>query len=113
MDKSKIDIFILTNKDYFASEDIPMIRLRMESAEDSKWSALAIVNFKDPQTALMLSIFGGLIGVDRFYIGDHLLGVFKIITCGGILIWAFVDQFLIRIAAKENNMKMLMDTLNY
>lgn len=84
----------------------------MESAEDSKWSALSSINFKDPQTALMLSIFGGPIGIDRIYIGDILLGVFKTITCGGILIWAFVDQFLIRKATKENNMKNLMSVLN-
>ena len=70
------------------------------------------LNFKDPQTALMLSIFGGPIGVDRFYIGDYLLGVFKTITCGGVLIWAFVDQFLIRKATKDNNKEMLMSLLN-
>ena len=60
----------------------------------------------------MLSIFGGPIGVDRLYIGDYLLGVFKTITCGGLLIWAFVDQFLIRKATKDNNKELLMNLLN-
>ena len=113
MDKTKVDTFLLTNRDCFLDEDIPMIRLRMESAEENKWQALATLNFKDPQTALMLSIFGGPIGIDRIYIGDYLLGVFKTITCGGILIWAFVDQFLIRKATKENNREMLIEILNF
>lgn len=112
MDKIKVDTFLLINRECFLEEDIPMIRQRMESAEESKWQALSTLNLKDPQTALMLSIFGGPIGVDRFYIDDYLLGVFKTITCGGILIWAFVDQFLIRKATKENNRRMLMDILN-
>lgn len=112
MDKAKVDIFLLTNRECFSDGDIPMIRHRMESAEDSKWQAISTLNFKDPQTALMLSIFGGPIGVDRFYIGDYLLGVFKTITCGGVLIWAFVDQFLIRKATKDNNREMLMSLLN-
>jgi TM2 domain-containing membrane protein YozV len=83
----------------------------MESADDSKWDALSTLDLKNPQTALMLSIFGGPIGVDRLYIGDYLLGVFKTITCGGLLIWAFVDQFLIRRATKENNRQMFMEIL--
>lgn len=112
MDKAKVDVFILTNREYFPDDDIPLIRLRMESAEDRKWQAISTLNFKDPQTALMLSIFGGPIGIDRLYIGDYLLGVFKTITCGGVLIWAFVDQFLIRKATKENNRDMLMSLLN-
>ena len=112
MDKARVDTFLLTNRECFSDDDIPMIRQRMESVEDSKWQAISTLNFKDPQTALMLSFFGGPIGVDRFYIGDYLLGVFKTITCGGVLIWAFVDQFLIRKATKDNNKEMLMSLLN-
>lgn len=112
MDQSKVETFILTNREYFLKDDLPMIRHRMLTADENKWSALSTITFKDPQTALMLSIFGGPIGVDRFYIGDYLLGVFKTITCGGILIWAFIDQFLIRKATKENNKENLFNILN-
>lgn len=112
MDKGKVNTFILTNMECFSSEDIPMIRMKMENAEEEKWPLLATLNFKSPQTALMLSIFGGPIGIDRFYIGDYLLGVFKTITCGGILIWAFIDQFLIKKSTRENNLNMLMNALN-
>ena len=66
-----------------------------------------------PNSLNVINFFGGgPIGVDRFYIEDYLLGVFKTITCGGVLIWAFVDQFLIRKATKENNREMLMNLLN-
>lgn len=112
MEKTRIDSFVLANQDYFASEDLAVIRIRLESIDDSKWGALSTLNFKDPQIALMLSIFGGPIGVDRFYIGDYLLGVFKTVTCGGILIWAFIDQFLIKRATRENNKKILFEILN-
>ena len=111
MEKANIDMFILTNKDFFVDEDIPMIRHSLESVDDKKWSELSTISFKDPMTALMLSIFGGPIGVDRFYISDYMLGVLKTVTCGGILVWAFVDQFLIRKATKEYNKKMLLNIL--
>lgn len=112
MDKTKVDSFVLANQDLFSTEDIPVIRLRLESADDDQWGILSTLSFKDPQTALMLSIFGSPIGADRFYIGDYLLGVFKTITCGGIFIWAFIDMFLIKKATRENNMKMFTDALN-
>ena len=113
MDKTEIRTFLLANREYFSAEDIPMIRAKLESTDENKWRLVETLNFKDPQVALMLSIFGGPIGFDRFYIGDYLLGVFKTITCGGILIWAFVDLFLIRKSTKENNLEQLMNTLNY
>jgi TM2 domain-containing membrane protein YozV len=41
--------------------------------------------------ALILSIFVGWMGVDRFYVNHIGLGILKLITCGGLGIWWFVD----------------------
>ena len=45
--------------------------------------------------ALLLSVLFGVIGVDRFYLGYPALGVLKMFSFGGLLIWWLVDIVLI------------------
>lgn len=45
--------------------------------------------------AILLSLFLGGLGIDRFYLGYIGTGVLKLITFGGLGIWALID--LIRI----------------
>lgn len=50
---------------------------------------------KDWMVALLLSIFLGGLGIDRFYLGYIGLGVLKLITGGGFGIWWLIDLILI------------------
>jgi TM2 domain-containing membrane protein YozV len=45
--------------------------------------------------ALLLSIFLGSLGVDRFYLGYMGLGVAKLLTCGGCGVWQIIDLIMI------------------
>ncbi|MFC0314086.1 NINE protein [Gordonia phosphorivorans] len=44
---------------------------------------------------MLLSLFVGGLGVDRFYLGYTGLGVAKLLTCGGLGIWSLIDFILI------------------
>jgi len=46
-------------------------------------------------TTLILSIFLGGLGIDRFYLGYTLLGILKLITGGFFGIWWLIDIVLI------------------
>ncbi len=111
MDSQKVDLFIMSNNKFFESYQVPHIRQKLLNADESKWDNIQTLQFKDPTTCLIISLLGGALGIDRFYIGDTGLGVAKLITCGGLGIWTIIDLFLIMGAAREKNISKLQQVL--
>jgi TM2 domain-containing membrane protein YozV len=111
MEAQKVDMFIMTNSKFFESYQMNIIRERLLAIDDSKWSMISIIQFKDPTVSLIVSILVGSLGIDRFLIGDTGMGVGKLLTCGGFGIWAIVDWFLIQGATREKNMQKIQQFL--
>ena len=51
--------------------------------------------YKNKLTAILLSVFVGSLGVDRFYLGYTGSGVVKLLTLGGFGIWTLIDLVMI------------------
>ena len=111
MDTQKVDMFMLANGNNFPEEMNTIIRERLLAVDDSKWGVISSLQFKNPTVALVLSIILGCYGIDRFYIGNIGMGVGKLVTCGGLGIWAIVDWFLISNATREVNAQKLQSFL--
>ena len=111
------DSFLSANTANFPSEQLPSLRERLAQLDDSQANqVIAAADVKNPTTALILSIFLGAFGVDRFYIGHTGLGIGKLLTTlllpvitFGLSffftwIWIVVDCFLIMNATKAANL---------
>lgn len=100
--------FIAANMNKFPAEQLPNIKSRLENLNESQSNIVLTTKIKDPQTALILSIFLGAFGVDRFYIGHTGLGIAKL--CLGWLtlgLWTVIDWFLIYKATKQSNLEAI------
>lgn len=104
MEKNNIDLYLMTNAKYFEPSAIPIIRQKLENASDSEIMALQSVELKDPTTMILISIFIGGLGIDRFMLGDIGMGILKLLTMGCCGILTIIDWFTISKKAKEKNL---------
>ena len=108
LDQNKVDMYIMTNQKFFPAEKMVYLRERLHNMDEQKFSLLSTIELKDPTTILLVSIFLGGFGIDRFMIGDTGMGVLKLLTGGCCGILALVDWFTISNKTKEMNFNKLM-----
>lgn len=111
MDQQKIDMYIMMNRKYFPSGKIMVLRERLQYVDDNKFALISSVELKDPTTSLLLSLFLGGLGVDRFILGNIGMGLLKLFTAGLCGILTIVDWFCIQSKTRELNFDNVMELL--
>ncbi|MDD7304406.1 MAG: TM2 domain-containing protein [Prevotellaceae bacterium] len=140
MDQNKVDMFILRKIALFPVHLAPFIRDELSKQDDAKWQSISMLQLKSPMIALLLSLGAGPYGADRFYLGDTALGVCKLvatvvwiitliiqglnktpsnallllflITTSIVILWYFIDIFLVTEKTKKLNYNKLLTSLN-
>lgn len=104
----KADIYFMTNQKFFPSEKLYAVKERLDGMTDEQIQRLMYVQLKDPTTYLLISIFIGELGIDRFLLGDVGMGILKLLTGGlcGIL-WIY-DMVTIQDKVRNINFDELM-----
>lgn len=111
MTQEKVDMYIMTNQKNLPAEKITFIRQKLLAADESKFPLVSAVDFKDPTTLLLVSIFLGGLGIDRFMLGDIGMGILKLLTGGCCGILTIIDWFSVQKRTKELNYRNLMAVL--
>lgn len=102
-----IDLYLTTNAKYFEPSAIPIIRQKLENASDDSLLTLQATELKDPTVMLLVSIFLGTLGVDRFMLGDIGIGILKLLTGGLCGILTIIDWFTISRKTKQLNLSKI------
>jgi len=103
MDISRVDMFVTSMSNKFPSEKLMVIRERLGQLDDSKMVVIQSVEYKDPTTMLLISLFLGTFGVDRFMLGDTGMGILKLLTLGLCGILTIIDWFNVQKKTREVN----------
>ena len=113
MEKEKVNSIIIQYKDYLPQDKILYLKTALEKVEDSAYDDILVSKIHSPTTTLILSIFLGAIGIDRFYIGDVGIGVCKLLfgwlTLG---IWPIIDIFCSFKRAKVKNFENILANIS-
>ena len=111
MDAQKVDMFVMTNQKYFPAEKIVFLKQKLMEVDESKFTLASTVELKDPTTILLLSLFLGGLGVDRFMLHETGMDVLKLLTGGLCGILTIIDWFSVQKKAKDLNYNNIMTIL--
>lgn len=111
MDRDKVDMYVVTHSKFFPIDKIPTLKETLLQADDSKYALIMSVELKDPTVIMLISIFTGYLGIDRFMLGDIPMGILKLCTLGLCYILYIVDWFLVQNKTKVVNYKTIMSIL--
>lgn len=104
-------MYLMVNQKYFPAERIMMVKQKLMSLDESRFMMTAAIDLKDPTAILLVSIFVGSLGIDRFLIGDIGMGVLKLLTAGCCGIFTIIDWFMISSRVREINFNKIMTML--
>ena len=111
LDQQKIDMYIMTNQKYFPEEKIVYLKDRLRTMDEEKFSLISTIEMKEPTTLLLVSIFLGTLGIDRFMLGDTGMGILKLLTAGCCGILTNVDWFTVSKRTKDLNFNKVMSLI--
>ena len=104
--------YIMANANFFPEGSINELGARLSKLSQNQFNAIQGIQLKDPMIMLLLSLFLGGWGVDRFLLKEIGLGVVKLLTFGGCGIWTIIDWFLVMNKTREFNQKLVLDSIS-
>ena len=104
--------YIMANAKFFPEDSINELKARLSKLSQNQFNAIQGIQLKDPMIMLLLSLFLGSSGIDRFLLKEIGLGIIKLLTAGGCGIWTIVDWFLVMNKTREFNQKLVLDSIS-
>ncbi len=111
MKESKVARVMIHLRDYIPDDRKLEMQEILENSTDCVETLIAGMHLKSAMVTVILSIFWGELGIDRFYVGDFGWGLLKLFTLGGFGIWWFIDIFCCFGKAKKRNYKDIKNAL--
>lgn len=112
MDRIEVYEYIEKNRDFlfpndtYSEEEIESALLGIPPYLRASVEGLQL---KKPSTVQGISVFPGIFGVDRFYLGEKGIGFLKYITLGGIGVWWILDIISAKSRCRAYNCRKILE----
>ena len=101
MTQQQKDMFIVTNANYYPTNMLPLIAEKLDNVPEDKTLLLQTIEYKNPTTIFILSLFFGHLGVDRFLLKDTVRGVVKLVTWIVPFLLILITSFVVTLTNYE------------
>ena len=117
----EIDLFLLTS-DYYPPERYNEVKSWLMTLNDRQLALIYDMNYRDSDTMLLVAIFLGYAGLDRFLLKDTKNGLIKLgLTCCSFLVipglisivWWIKDIFNIKEMVRKYNYNQMRKVPNF
>lgn len=112
MENNKMTSLMAMWQDKIPAESAIILQDQLKNVPEDRTAPLMGIQLKSPVVGLILGLCFGFFGIDRFYKGDIVLGIVKLligwITFG---IWPIIDWFLVWKGIKKDNLQKIQNLL--
>ncbi len=92
--EQSVERFLFLNSTFLPKQKIPLIKEKLLGSE-SAFNRVRLMTLKDPNTLLLISVFVGQLGVDRFIINKKATGALKLLFGLVAYVCMFASFFVI------------------
>ena len=92
--EQSVERFLFLNSTFLPKQNIPLIKEKLLGSE-SAFNRVRLMTLKDPNTLLLISVFVGQLGVDRFIINKKATGALKLLFWLVAYVCMFASFFVI------------------
>lgn len=111
MNKTEFIELIKNNIHKFPTKERDNIIIKCEQVSDNQTIEIDNLKLLSTKLILIISIFFGFLGIDRFILNDKILGIGKLFTLGGFGFWAILDWFFISDRTRDINYTRFLNFL--
>ena len=77
----QVDTYLMMHQNKFPRTTLTILRAKMLDASDSQWNKVRFSELIEPNTMLLISLFIGRFGIERFIIKRRVSGILKLLIC--------------------------------
>ena len=108
VDSADVENYIMSNREFFPGIKLIYLKSKLLKMDKDKFERVCLCDLKSPTIILLVSVFLGGLGIDRFMIGDVGLGILKLLTGGLCGIFWIYDIFTITERVKKINFENII-----